>query len=81
MKLSAIGIRANALRWLGNFLIGRKQAVAVDGVLSSCVDVGSGVPQGSILGPLLYLIFDNDFPAARQETDNRNGQKKLYSEL
>ena len=59
-KLSSIGIRSYALRWIGDFLIGRKQAVCVDGAISSYVDVGSGVPQGSVVGPLLFLIHIAD---------------------
>ena len=59
-KLLAIGISGKLLAWIGMFLIGRKHAVIVDGVLSDVGGVRSGVPQGSVLGPLLFLILISD---------------------
>ena len=85
-KLSTIGIRGNALRWLGNFLIGRKQAVALDGFLSSYAAVGSGVPQGSVIGPLLFLIHIADidymlqFSAALSFADDTKLVMKLKND-
>ena len=60
LKLDNIGIRGNLLNWITGFLEGRRQRVLVDGQKSDWVKVTSGVPQGSILGPLLFLVYVND---------------------
>ena len=59
-KLHAIGITGSLLRWIGNFLIGRHHIVIVDKSKSEVGEVKSGVPQGSVLGPLLFLILISD---------------------
>ena len=59
-KLHAIGITGTLLRWIGNFLIGRQHVVVVDKSKSEVGEVKSGVPQGSVLGPLLFLILISD---------------------
>ena len=61
-KLKLLGLQDDAIAWMDSYLSGRTQSVIVDGCLSPPLDIECGVPQGSILGPLLYIIFTNDIP-------------------
>ena len=80
IKLSAYGFKGKILVWIRDFLRSRKQRVVVNSVKSEEARVSSGIPQGSVLGPLLFVIFINDLPEnVRKEITMFADNTKLYA--
>ena len=69
-KLQRSGVSGEALKWFQSFLVGRRQAVTVDGSVSDFASLHAGVPQGAILSPLLFSIYMNDICTAVSENIN-----------
>ena len=74
LKLNYYGITGNSLSWIENFLLDHTQCFQVSGTRSSWISVISGVPHGTVLGPLLFLIYINDI------VHNLNSKIKLFAD-
>ena len=79
-KLEAYDIAGRVWGWIQSFLTGREQRVVVNGAKSQWTKVLSGIPQGSVLGPILFVIFINDLPDVVQNSVKLFADDaKLYS--
>ena len=74
LKLASYGICGQTLTWIKSFLTDRTQTTVIGGCQSEVCSVTSGVPQGSVLGPLLFLVYINDLP------DNISSQIRLFAD-
>ena len=74
LKLKSYGVSTQVVDWFRAFLKDRKQFVVLNGIKSSVVDVSSGVPQGSVSGPILFLIYVNDL------TDEISSKSGLFAD-
>ena len=74
LKLEKKGIHGNLLAWFANYLFNRSQSVCVDGTYSSKQYITAGVPQGSVLGPMLFLIYINDI------SEDLTGMTRLFAD-
>ena len=73
-KLEAYNLSSEVINWIKEYLTGRSQCVEVNGKASEWLPVTSGIPQGSVLGPLLFLIYINDLP------DDINSDVYMYAD-
>lgn len=75
LKLEHYGVwYSTTLDWINDFLSHRTQSVVLEGQTSSTLDVLSGVPQGTVLGPLLFLVYINDLPKCK------NSDARLFAD-
>ena len=73
-KLKSIGINGSLLQWFESYLFERFQRVTIEGMSSDWASIEAGVPQGSVLGPLLFLVYINDIP------DNTSSSCYLFAD-
>ena len=80
-KLQIYSLNSNSLRWFESYLSGKYQKVCVDAKLSEPLSIQSDVPQGSIVGPSLFLLFINDLPLALKNNIGIYADDSLFMHL
>lgn len=84
LKLEKYGFDNNSRKWMESYLSDRSQCVEINGVLSSFKPILCGVPQGSVLGPLIYVLYTNELPAVAShhcgfcQADRQSGHQELF---
>ena len=80
-KLKLMGFESSTVQWFKSYLLCRSQCVYIDGKLSELVDVPVGVPQGSVLGALLYMLFVNELPSVIHNDSDMDENHCQHSNL
>ena len=76
-KMAVYGFSLHSIHWFESYPTGRRQGVSINVVLSTLLPVNSGLPQGSILGPLLYTLFTNELPEVISEQNDHPENSKI----
>ena len=75
-KLEYYFLGDDVKNWIRSYLKNRSQYVAIGNAKSKIVPINSGVPQGSVLGPLLFILYTNEFPEIVTDRNCRNGKPR-----